>query len=163
MQKEDGNKNHLRSNARNQRQQIQPRRDIENHRVRDKIYREDAIENGGHLHFLPDRLAFLNSILTSLANADELRNGALLQRSFTLSTFLITNHLFHRPVICSSLSGYRAPCTLIFDAALSISRRSSAVISIAAAPMFSSSRFNLVVPGIGTIHGFCARSQASAI
>ncbi len=29
--------------------------------------------------------------------------------------------------------------------------------------MFSSRRCNLVVPGIGTIHGFCASSQASAI
>ena len=34
---------------------------------------------------------------------------------------------------------------------------------MAAAPMFSSRRFSLVVPGIGTIHGFCASSQASAI
>ena len=32
-----------------------------------------------------------------------------------------------------------------------------------AAPMFSSRRCSLVVPGIGTIHGFCASSQASAI
>ena len=29
--------------------------------------------------------------------------------------------------------------------------------------MFSSRRLSLVVPGIGTIHGFCASSQASAI
>ena len=29
--------------------------------------------------------------------------------------------------------------------------------------MFSSSRCSFVVPGIGTIHGFCASSQASAI
>ena len=29
--------------------------------------------------------------------------------------------------------------------------------------MFSSRRCNLVVPGIGTIHGFCASSHASAI
>jgi hypothetical protein len=34
---------------------------------------------------------------------------------------------------------------------------------IATEPMFSSRRDNLVVPGIGTIHGFCASSQASAI
>ena len=47
--------------------------------------------------------------------------------------------------------------------ARSISRRSSAVSSTAAAPMFSSSRCSFVVPGIGTIHGFCASSQASAI
>src|SRR5438309_9300410 len=49
MQKEDGNKNLLRSNTRNQRQQIQTRRDIENRGVRDKIYCKDAIEDGGHL------------------------------------------------------------------------------------------------------------------
>ena len=33
----------------------------------------------------------------------------------------------------------------------------------ATAPRFSSSRWRLVVPGIGTIHGFCASSHASAI
>src|SRR5208283_2907230 len=32
-----------------------------------------------------------------------------------------------------------------------------------AAPRFSSSRCNFVVPGIGTIHGFCASNQAIAI
>ena len=68
-----------------------------------------------------------------------------------------------RPVICSSSSGYRAPCTVIFETALSISRRSSGVSSTAAAPMFSSRRCSFVVPGIGTIHGFWASSQASAI
>src|SRR6266403_443079 len=52
MQKQDGNKNLLRSNTRNQRQQIEPRRDIENRGVRDKIYCKDAIENGGHYFFL---------------------------------------------------------------------------------------------------------------
>src|ERR1022692_1498482 len=49
-------------------------------------------------------------------------------------------------------SGYRAPCTVIFEAALSMSRRSSGVSSMAAAPMFSSRRASFVVPGIGTIH-----------
>lgn len=44
-----------------------------------------------------------------------------------------------------------------------MSRRSSCVSWIEIAPMFSSSRFSFVVPGIGAIHGFCARSQASAI
>jgi hypothetical protein len=39
----------------------------------------------------------------------------------------------------------------------------SAVRSTAAAAMFSSSRCSLVVPGIGTIHGFWANSQAIAI
>src|SRR6266404_7238780 len=56
-----------------------------------------------------------------------------------------------RPVICSSFSGYRAPCTVIFEAASSISRRSSGVSLISTAPMFSSRRCSLVVPGIGTI------------
>src|SRR5439155_515396 len=51
----------------------------------------------------------------------------------------------------------------IFEAALSISRRSSDVNLIASEPLFSSRRDNLVVPGIGTIHGFCASSHASAI
>ena len=37
------------------------------------------------------------------------------------------------------------------------------IVSTVAAPMFPSRRFNFVVPGIGTIHGFCASSQASAI
>jgi hypothetical protein len=37
-------------------------------------------------------------------------------------------------------SGYRLPCTLIFEAALSTSRKSSAVSSAATAPMFSSKR-----------------------
>src|SRR5438132_10850237 len=64
MQKEDGNKNLLRSNTRNQRQQIQPRRDIENRRVRDKIYRKDPIENGGHLSLLPNHSTLFNSIVT---------------------------------------------------------------------------------------------------
>ena len=55
------------------------------------------------------------------------------------------------------------PSTAILEAASSMPRRSFAVSSISAAPIFSSSRWSLVVPGIGTIHGFCARSQASAI
>src|SRR5438093_3194227 len=68
-----------------------------------------------------------------------------------------------RPVICSSLSGYRAPCTVILEAALAISRRSSGVSSTATAPMFSSRRCSFVVPGIGTIHGLWASSHARAI
>src|SRR5271170_4666194 len=64
-----------------------------------------------------------------------------------------------RPVIFSIASGYRAPCTVICDAALSISRRSSEESSTATAPIFSSRRCSLVVPGIGTIHGFWASSQ----
>src|SRR3954465_764262 len=68
-----------------------------------------------------------------------------------------------RPDIASMAAGYRAPCTSIFEAALSISRRSSDVSFISTAPRFSSRRCSFVVPGIGTIHGFCARSHASAI
>ena len=67
-----------------------------------------------------------------------------------------------RPVICSRLSGYRAPCTVSCEAARSISRRSSHVSSTAAAPMFSSRPWSLVGPGMGTIHGLRASSQASA-
>ena len=76
---------------------------------------------------------------------------------------LLLRGLNYSPVLFSRASGYRAPSILIFEAALSISRRSSKVSSIAAAPIFSSRRESFVVPGIGTIHGFCARSQASAI
>src|SRR6266566_1193924 len=68
-----------------------------------------------------------------------------------------------RPTSFCSSSGYRAPCTAIFEAAASSCRRSSDVSSTAAAPMFSSRRCGLVVPGIGTIHGLCASSQARAI
>src|ERR1700694_4724806 len=68
-----------------------------------------------------------------------------------------------RPVIRSRCSGYRAPCTVIFEAALSISRKSSDERLTATAPMFSSRRESLRVPGMGTIHGFWASSQASAI
>jgi hypothetical protein len=45
-----------------------------------------------------------------------------------------------RPVICSSFSGYRAPYTVIFEAALPISRRSSGVSSTETAPLFSGGR-----------------------
>src|SRR5438105_15644401 len=69
----------------------------------------------------------------------------------------------YRPVICSICSGYRAPCTGILEAALSMSRRSPGVSSMETAPMFSSRRASFVVPGMGTIHGFCASSQAIAI
>jgi hypothetical protein len=74
-----------------------------------------------------------------------------------------TRLIAQRPVSCSSFSGYRAPCTVILAAALSMSRRSFGVSSTSAAPMFSSRRCSFVVPGIGTIHGFCASSHASAI
>ena len=63
--------------------------------------------------------------------------------------------------MCSSES--RAPCTAVFASALWISRRSADVSSTSAAPMFSPMRSSFRVPGIGTIHGFWASSQASAI
>ena len=44
-----------------------------------------------------------------------------------------------------------------------MSRRSFGVSSTETALMFSSKRCSFVVPGIGTIHGFWASSQASAI
>src|SRR6266568_6116568 len=62
-----------------------------------------------------------------------------------------------------SCSGARAPCTRSRAKPASISATSSAVSSIASAPRFSSMCFSFVVPGMGTIHGFFARSQASAI
>lgn len=68
----------------------------------------------------------------------------------------------HRPVVCSTHSGYLAPSILMFEEALSMARRSSGVRSTFAAPRFSSRRCSLVVPGIGTIHDFLASNQASA-
>src|SRR6266478_4150191 len=106
---------------------------------------------------------------TTLFSKDRFINAFLYL--WTDSTFRRSAHLFleqplaccHRYVIRSSSSGYRAPCTVIFAVATSSSPRSSAVSSMATAPMFSSRRSSFVVPGIGTIQGFCARSQASAI
>lgn len=49
MQKEDWNKNLLRSKARNQRQQVEPRRDKEDHSVRDKIQGQDSVKNRWHV------------------------------------------------------------------------------------------------------------------
>src|SRR5260221_313384 len=79
---------------------------------------------------------------------------------FSLKTWLAPAQ---RPLSGSSHSGYRAPSTLMLEEARSISRRSSGVSSTSAAPRFSSRRCNLVVPGIGTIHGFFASSHASTI
>ena len=44
-----------------------------------------------------------------------------------------------------------------------MARRSCCVSSIVTAPIFSSRRCSFVVPGMGTIQGFWASSQASAI
>src|SRR6476646_6748786 len=52
MQKQDRNKNLLRPNARNQRQQIESRRDIEDQRVRNEIENNYSIKNLGHLFLL---------------------------------------------------------------------------------------------------------------
>ena len=46
------------------------------------------------------------------------------------------------------------PIHLMFEAALSMLTRSSAVSSTDSAPIFSSKRFSFVVPGMGAIHGF---------
>ena len=56
-----------------------------------------------------------------------------------------------------------APCTCIFEVARSISSSSSVVNRTASASRFSSKRSSFRVPGMGTIHGFWASSQASAI
>jgi len=57
-------------------------------------------------------------------------------------------------------SGYRSPCTLILDAALSISRRSSDVSSIATAPMFSSRRVNFVLVAVRVVDNDQLRVEA---
>src|ERR1700674_344353 len=59
-----------------------------------------------------------------------------------------------RSTIRCELSEYRAPCTVIWDAAFSMSRRSPSVSSMEAPATFSFKRCSLVVPGIGTIQGF---------
>src|SRR5439155_25469957 len=66
-------------------------------------------------------------------------------------------------ICCMCFSDIRSPCTLILEKSVSISRRSADVSSTLIAPKFSFRWSRLRVPGIGTIHGFCARSQASAI
>src|SRR5258705_2890556 len=57
----------------------------------------------------------------------------------------------------------RPPRSTLFPYTTLFRSRSSDVNLIASEPLFSSRRDNLVVPGIGTIHGFCASSHASAI
>ena len=68
-----------------------------------------------------------------------------------------------RSIICCMASGYRSPIRVISSAAALIAARSSGVSSASTAPRFSSSRSSRRVPGMGTIHGCWARSQASAI
>ncbi len=102
-------------------------------------------------------------VVSFLAEAPTVRGSTVKSFARTAGSSESEPPTRQRPVIRSRCSGYRAPCTVIFEAALSISRRSSGVSSTAAAPMFSSRRCSFVVPGIGTIHGFWASSQASAI
>lgn len=54
----------------------------------------------------------------------------------------------YRPVIRSNSSGYRASCTVIFDSAFSISRRSSGVSSTLTAPIFSSESDTFASPAL---------------
>ena len=51
IQKQYRNKNLLGPNARKQRQQIQPHRDIENRGVRDKVQRQNTIEDNVRSHY----------------------------------------------------------------------------------------------------------------
>lgn len=87
MQKENGNKNQLRPYTWNQRQQIEARRDIENHGVRDKIYSQDPIENGGHF-----------SLPSALDAVQELGSTELYALNYQLSTSpdmkSLTEHLW---------------------------------------------------------------------
>src|SRR5258708_4724942 len=82
----------------------------------------------------------------------------------------VTSHRSHlvlpiaqRPALAARCGGYRSPCTVILASESSISRRSSDVSFTLTAPIFSERRWSFVVPGIGTIHGFCSSSQARAI
>ncbi len=63
----------------------------------------------------------------------------------------------------SEMLGVARPWMSTWAVAPAISARSSDVSSISVAPRFSSRRLSLRVPGIGTIQGFWASSQASAI
>src|SRR5579864_5439057 len=67
-----------------------------------------------------------------------------------------------RPVMFNAASGRRAPSSFSLEEASSICLRSFSVSATFTAPRFSSKRWSLVVPGIGTIHGFRASSHASA-
>ena len=70
---------------------------------------------------------------------------------------------YQRSTIFNTASGKRSPRIAIFETAALISARSSCISWMFTAPRFSSRRCSFVVPGIGTIQGFCASSQASAI
>ena len=68
-----------------------------------------------------------------------------------------------RSIAASSAVDNGAPLMSIVAKASSISRRSSAVSRTSAAGRLSSRCSIFVPPGIGTIHGFWASNQASAI
>src|SRR4029077_4161454 len=67
MQKQDRNENLLGPNARNERQQIESRRDIEDQRVRNEIENNYSIKNLGHLFLLHVAVGGGRSFLRSLA------------------------------------------------------------------------------------------------
>src|SRR6185503_13434057 len=67
------------------------------------------------------------------------------------------------PENTSTASGRRCPLTSIARTAEFNSETSGGVKRTPTAPLFSTMCCITVVPGIGTIHGFCAISQATAI
>lgn len=65
-----------------------------------------------------------------------------------------------RPVICSSFSGYRVPCTVIFDAALSMSGESlGAEIEVAEAERLGVPVFSTIADLVGH---FAGKASAAA-
>ena len=118
-----------------------------------KVYREIRRRK---IEIRDDKLVMLMDSLSSVPFALE-RLGRIrgeVRESDCANRAVRLLDLDHRPVILWRCSGYRSPSTVILEAALSTSRRSSDVSLISSEPMFSSRRDNLVVPGIGTIHGF---------
>ncbi len=77
--------------------------------------------------------------------------------------FVFLTPFSYSPVLASIAVVYLVPTTSICAEAAAISCNSAAVSSMAVAPLFSASRCSFVVPGIGTIHGFFASTQARAI
>src|SRR6478736_10158759 len=67
MQKQDRNENLLGSNARNQREQIKSRRDIEDQRVRNEIENNYSIKNLGHLFLLHEAVGGGSSFFRTFA------------------------------------------------------------------------------------------------
>src|SRR4029077_14283836 len=67
MQKQDRNQNLLRPNARNQRQQIESRRDIKDRRVGDEVENNYPIKNLGHLFLLHEAVGGGSSFFRTFA------------------------------------------------------------------------------------------------